>query len=909
MGSFQRRLLKVVLRVVERPKLTLAIAGAVLLACGTLAFTRLSISTDEDQLFSSKVKFFHDYLEFDKKFPENQALYVIVEPPDQAHLPPVKRWAELSDRLAEKLRPLTKYVEQVDNKVPVEKLGAQGILLEDPKNLKGEFADVQRLAPLAQLLGEKPNAATALLAPTPIQRFLAGVSLQQPDAETAGFVKLLADSWTDTLKHPAEPLQVGRNVPDLAAAGADDPSRLGYYYTTDESDPSRHLMLVRVYTRDNFNSLDFSEESVAAIRSTVEQVAKNYPEFQVGITGRPALDADEMQTTDRDTNRAEVLAATAVFLGLAFTLRSIWLALVAEISLGVGIGWTFGWATISVGQLNLLSIVFLIALIGIGMDYLIQILTRYRREARRYPRPQAVWARVFRYVSPPIMTACFGAAGAFFVSVFTDFRGAADLGIIAGGGLLLCLLAGYTVLPALLVLFPPKLEPVDPEARYATPSPPRSAFRRLALPAIWVVALLALLPWLGKANFNPNLLDLQAPNLPSVKLVRKLQTWSAVELSPDLNLLRRVRDAVEKAPTVASTESILTAYDNYDWLKQHQRDLPTIHWAEPAPVTADNLAALGSQATALADHFAKAAGAAEFSGAATSLRGFAEALSSADPNQAAGRLSDWQVKFVAELRGMLEQFNPQPPNVAALPPEIRGHLLSDDGYYALYIYPKEQLWKREPLGAFVTDVEAHVLQVPGAPDPTGIAPDIYHSTRSIERSFYRATGYALALVLVLVLLDLRSIPLTLLTVSVLALGLPMLVALMGLLGVDWNFANFFGLPILIGAGHEYGVFMVHRYKESLHNPRRVWGRWDVSDRALLLCAFVTSSSFGFFWALGHHRGLMSLGLVMATGTACIYLAAVMVVRPLLKWKIERAKLYQPPEPKDEPLETVGSRKG
>ena len=30
------------------------------------------------------------------------------------------------------------------------------------------------------------------------------------------------------------------------------------------------------------------------------------------------------------------------------------------------------------------------------------------------------------------------------------------------------------------------------------------------------------------------------------------------------------------------------------------------------------------------------------------------------------------------------------------------------------------------------------------------------------------------------------------------------------------------------------------------------------------------------------------GLVMALGTACIYLAAVLVVRPLLKWRIERA---------------------
>jgi hypothetical protein len=66
----------------------------------------------------------------------------------------------------------------------------------------------------------------------------------------------------------------------------------------------------------------------------------------------------------------------------------------------------------------------------------------------------------------------------------------------------------------------------------------------------------------------------------------------------------------------------------------------------------------------------------------------------------------------------------------------------------------------------------------------------------------------------------------------------------------------------------------------------------VSDRALLLCAFITTSSFGFFWALGHHEGLKSLGLVMALGTASIYMATVMVLRPILRWRIERQKLYE-----------------
>jgi hypothetical protein len=63
----------------------------------------------------------------------------------------------------------------------------------------------------------------------------------------------------------------------------------------------------------------------------------------------------------------------------------------------------------------------------------------------------------------------------------------------------------------------------------------------------------------------------------------------------------------------------------------------------------------------------------------------------------------------------------------------------------------------------------------------------------------------------------------------------------------------------------------------------------VADGALALCAFVTSSSFGFFFLLARHRGLRSLGLVMALGTACIYLAGVVALRPVLKGRLDRAR--------------------
>ncbi|MEI8194893.1 MAG: MMPL family transporter, partial [Phycisphaerae bacterium] len=766
-----------------------------------------------------------------------------------------------------------------------------------------------------------------------LERFLNGTGLKMkaaPDPRAATFAGRLANQVLMSLSrasitgHPVTSTQPATtSAPpsttgtlELAELGAATPLDLGYSYLPDDSDHSRHVLLIAVYHREDFKSLTAISETVEAIRAAVAQAAAAYPEFKVGVTGRPALDADEMRTSDRDTNIAEIIAISVVFVGLVLMLRSVWIALVAEISLAVGIGWTFGWATITVGELNLLSLVFVIALIGIGMDYLIQILTRYRREATRYVRQQAIWARVFRYVSPPILTACLGASGAFLVSALTDFRGAADLGIIAGGGLLLCLLSGYTVLPAILVLWPPKLKAVAAENRYGDKhSQPRTGWWHLTLPVTWVLLCLAGIPFMLKAEFDPNLLHMQAQNLESVQLVRKLQTWYGVVLSDDLDQLRQVRKSLAGAETVASTDSLLVPLDNQNWIAAHPESVPQIDWRQPPLMNVDEALQVAAAAEALGRNLDKLSQKpspqnSAYRDAAAPLHCLAEVIRNQlapkpEPNSAPqaatlAALNRWQQDFVALVHTAVSQLPPPPLAITELPRSMAGHYVSVDPKtahvtYALYIYPKKNLWNRAPLEAFVKEVENRIATVPALPGReklrvTGIASNIYHSTAAIEHAFYLATAYALALIFILVLIDLRRIGQTLLAISVLALGLPMLVALMGYFGISWNFANFFGLPILIGAGHEYGVFMVHRYREVLHNPRRVWRFWDVSDRALLLCAFVTSSSFGFL-IMGEHRGIRSLGLVMALGSACIYLATIMVVRPLLIWRLERKGVY------------------
>src|SRR5688572_1292277 len=133
MGRIQRQLVRAILGVIQRPRLTLAIAGVALLACATLAYLRLDISTDQNKLFSPKVKFFADYLEFDQKFPENEAPYVVSERTDRGEMPSIQRWTAAADAIADRLRALgPEHVSSVDHRIPLDRLGDQGLLVEDP---------------------------------------------------------------------------------------------------------------------------------------------------------------------------------------------------------------------------------------------------------------------------------------------------------------------------------------------------------------------------------------------------------------------------------------------------------------------------------------------------------------------------------------------------------------------------------------------------------------------------------------------------------------------------------------------------------------------------------------------------------------------------------------------------------
>jgi predicted RND superfamily exporter protein len=145
----------------------------------------------------------------------------------------------------------------------------------------------------------------------------------------------------------------------------------------------------------------------------------------------------------------------------------------------------------------------------------------------------------------------------------------------------------------------------------------------------------------------------------------------------------------------------------------------------------------------------------------------------------------------------------------------------------------------------------------------------------MRQAFQQTALLSLGAVLLLVSIHFLRARAVLLTFVPLAIGLLWLLGAMGLMDIPFNLANFFAIPILIGTGIDGGIQMVQRMYEE---PSRSMLETSTAT-SVTLSALTTLLAFGSL-VLGEHRGLASLGQIMALGTASILIATVIILPAL-----------------------------
>ena len=156
------------------------------------------------------------------------------------------------------------------------------------------------------------------------------------------------------------------------------------------------------------------------------------------------------------------------------------------------------------------------------------------------------------------------------------------------------------------------------------------------------------------------------------------------------------------------------------------------------------------------------------------------------------------------------------------------------------------------------------------------------------------------LVAVLLWLDYRRIGDTVLSLVPLLIGILWMLGGMVALGESMNFMNIFVTTMIIGIGVDYGVHMIHRFREfSSASDEELNAGLVETGKAIVLAALSTTIGFGSL-SFSHYPGLRSMGKVAILGAIASALVAVTVLPAYLalirKRSARLAASRQPREP-------------
>jgi predicted RND superfamily exporter protein len=259
------------------------------------------------------------------------------------------------------------------------------------------------------------------------------------------------------------------------------------------------------------------------LRQLVKETQMEVPGLNVGLTGQPVLDYDQMMQSQKDATLASIVSLVLCALIFIYGYNETGRPVKATICLVVGLAYTLAFAALTIGHLNILTVTFVPMLIGLGIDYGVHLITRYEEELRHGKTEEAALTKAMVFTGQGIFTGALTTAGAFLAMAFTNFKGIQEMGIICGGGLLVCFIPMMTLLPVLLLrgrqnVIDHRATEDETRARIENIWLQRPALVMGITAGLCVAALFEA----RKVHFDYNLIKLQSPSLPSVVFAHKL---------------------------------------------------------------------------------------------------------------------------------------------------------------------------------------------------------------------------------------------------------------------------------------------------------------------------------------------------------------------------------------------------
>jgi hypothetical protein len=592
--------------------------------------------------------------------------------------------------------------------------------------------------------------------------------------------------------------------------------------------------------------------------------------IQVGLAGEYASAAEANGVIWRDMVFSFLSSFVLVLVLVYAAYRPPAAVLCAFVlTLFVALSWTLLLAYLLYGGLNIVTSIVAAMLIGLYVDYMIHFYHRFHGEIRKGRSPLQALETTFSETGKALLSSSSTSSIAFFSVVVTSFRGLHELGVVAGFGVLFCLLSSFLVMGSLLSWLA-KGSPARIEAGRPGGVPTGWAERLVSGRSRTVLAVFSIFLFLSalgsaRTRFDAGIeaigpVDSKVEQVQRVieeKFGRKGEPLFLVaradgdrRLAADFDALDLQGERWRRAGRIESFSSPAMLVPPPRFQKDSRRLLSDAG----LPVRYDE------------------------AGLERAIRREMEAQGMVP----GGGLATYAAGIVRALAG--EGVVDLPAIARSGDPRATYFFNGSRHAIAAHLAPPGGRWDHGALAAMKEDVRAL------GPDFALTGPPlIFEEIRSsIVRESGLATFIAFAANWIILWFHfgrLRDAALVMLPVTA---GALLTVGAMGAIGLPFNFFNVAGIALVFGFGVDFGIYFMQSRMESpaggaVEALRRTGG-------SIVLCSVTTLASCGSL-ILSHYRGLASIGAVLCLGAVFCLLSTILLLPSLID-TIERPRTWK-----------------
>ena len=597
---------------------------------------------------------------------------------------------------------------------------------------------------------------------------------------------------------------------------------------------SKDMKYAMVMVKPSFNSEDLRLAKV--LYNHADSVANSVLGTRVPyyLAGRFADKVRDTKQIQSDIGKTGAISLIGLFVILLWGLGSFRATYVTLGGVIISLGWTTGFAKVTVGQINILTGFLLAILGGLGVEYGVHLIRRYEQEFNAKQDHELALETAYLQMGRTLFSAAITSACAFLILALSDFRGFSELGKIAGLGVL-CVYFSY------ILCFPALGSILRQKPRFGKS---RKIFGYYAVKSSWVpgiiVMTLIVLYGIKHAEFEYDFARMHR--------LSKMSYW--------MNSLSDQLFGKSMTPAALLATDKEQAQQVRDWLQDDMRKEVIQQAISTETIIPDDMQSRSRQIRKMRSHVDK-----------ISDGELAEKV-----GVAASQARRWLASEPYQLSDLPEPF----PSTFGINERI------------VYAYPSEDLNKAAPLQRFTGVLKQAREQFPH----TQIGSD---ATVFIEIIEHITNDGKLVMVLFLLgsfivfWLDFKSVRGAIALELQLIFGILVLIGLMGLLGERFSILNVAMIPAVLAAGVDMGVHVRHRELEgysALESAKYV-------AQAVQLSLLTTMMGFGalFFAEAGILKGIAWISVL---GQFAMYLVCMIVV-PVLKdglWKKIRHLVFR-----------------